>query len=133
MSGRERLPGAWAEKREHDLLAIRSLMAGAIVPWDIVAFHAQQGAEKYLKGFLILHGKPLPRIHDLERLLQLCVVVDPSLSPLASSCRRLTQLGFVSRYPDHPDEPTEEDAREAIRLTTEICDAIRSRMQSSSS
>jgi HEPN domain-containing protein len=125
MSGREKDPGAWVEKAEHDLLAIRSLVAGSSVPWDIVTFHAQQGAEKYLKGFLVLHEKVVPKVHDLERLLQLCVAIDPSLSSHAADCRRLTQLGFVSRYPDSPDDPSESDAREAMRLADGICDAVR--------
>lgn len=125
MSGRETDPRAWAEKAEHDLLAVRSLAAGASVPWDIVVFHAQQGAEKYLKGFLVLHEKVVPKIHDLERLVQLCGDIAPLLLPLKSDCRRLTQLGFVSRYPDSPGEPSEDDAREAMRLADQICSAVR--------
>lgn len=131
MSGRERDPAAWVLKAEHDLLAIRSLIAGAIVPWDMVAFHAQQGAEKYLKALLVLHEQVVPKVHDLERLLQLCVATDPSLSQCVTDCRRLTQLGFVSRYPDNPDEPSERDAREAIRLAERICDAVRPLLGSS--
>ncbi len=125
MSGRETDPRAWVEKAEHDLLAVRSIVAGPSVPWDIVVFHAQQGAEKYLKGFLVLHEKVVPKIHDLERLVKLCAAIAPSLMPLQSDCRRLTQLGFVSRYPDTPDEPTEADAHEAMRLAVYICDAVR--------
>jgi HEPN domain-containing protein len=125
MTGREKDPRAWVLKAEHDLLAIRSLVAGSSVPWDIVVFHAQQGAEKYLKAFLVLHEKVVPKIHDLERLLQLCTAIDPSLSVHAADCRRLTQLGFVSRYPDSPDEPSETDARAAMQLADRICDAAR--------
>ena len=129
MSGRKRDRRAWIEKAEHDLLAVRHLIGAPDVPWDIVVFHAQQGAEKYLKGFLVLHEKVVPKIHDLERLLQLSAAIDPSLSVHAADCRRLTQLGFLSRYPDTPDEPSESDAREAIQLADRICAAVRPLMQ----
>jgi len=33
---------AWVRKAEHDLVAIRSIMAGEEVPWDVVCFHAQR-------------------------------------------------------------------------------------------
>lgn len=88
-------------------------------------FHCQQAAEKYLKALLVLHDHDVPKIHDLERLLQLCSAFQPSLASLAADCRRLTQLGFVSRYPDTPGEPSEIDAREAMQLADRICDAIR--------
>ncbi len=130
MSGREREPSAWVEKAEHDLTAVRTLAAAATdVPWDVVVFHCQQAAEKYLKALLVAHDHDVPRIHDLERLLQLCSAFRPSLASLAGDCRRLTQLGFVSRYPDTPGEPSETDAREAMQLANRICEAIRPAMR----
>ena len=53
MSTRASQPEAWFEKAEHDLLTIENNLAGSRIPWDMVAFHAQQAAEKYLKGFLV--------------------------------------------------------------------------------
>src|ERR1022692_3820879 len=106
MGGRERSAQSWAEKAEHDLTACRTLNASSDAPWDIVVFHAQQAAEKYLKALLVHHDKIVPKIHDLERLLDLCSQLDASLPTLSTECRRLTQLGFASRYPDSPHEPS---------------------------
>src|SRR5687767_11827175 len=125
MSGGDRRPSAWVQKAEHDLTAVRVLAAASTdVPWDIVVFHCQQAAEKYLKALLVAHDHDVPKIHDLERLLQLCAAFQPSLSSLTADCRRLTQLGFVSRYPDTPGEPSESEAREAMRLANSVCGAI---------
>ena len=50
MTSRASQPEAWFDKADHDLLAVDQLTAAPTVLWDIVAYHAQQGAEKYLKA-----------------------------------------------------------------------------------
>ena len=126
MSNRASQPEAWFEKAEHDLLSITNNIAAATTPWDAVCFHAQQAAEKYLKGLIVFRGGIPPKIHDLVSLLALCTPTDPPLEPLQEDCRTLSRLGWISRYPDTP-EPDESEARRAIELCTRICDAIRDR------
>src|SRR5947209_9560996 len=91
---------AWLEKGDHDLLAVDTLVAHPPVLWDIVTFHAQQAAEKYVKGFLRRHNSRPPKIHDLARLLDLCLAHDDTLADLRSDCIELTDAGYQSRYPD---------------------------------
>lgn len=131
MSVSEPLYSVWFEKAEHDFVAIRKLMVGEDVPWDIVAFHAQQGAEKYLKGFLRLHDARPPKIHDLSRLLDLCLAHDESLASLRSGCIELTDAGYQSRYPDTSDDPSEDIARGAVEIAQAIAHAIRERLPKS--
>jgi HEPN domain-containing protein len=122
---------AWFEKAEHDFVIIRKAMVGDGVPWDMVTFHAQQAAEKYLKGFLRFHDTRPPKIHDLSRLLDLCLAHDESLAALRSGCIELTDAGYQSRYPDISDEPGEEIATHAIEIARRISDAIRERVPKS--
>lgn len=62
----------WVRKAEHDLEAVRRLLAVEQgCPIDVACFHCQQAAEKYLKALLTLEGIPAPRTHDLEQLLVL--------------------------------------------------------------
>ena len=42
-------------------------------PYRLIAYHAQQCAEKYLKAYLVFHGIDFPYTHNLSRLLELCV------------------------------------------------------------
>lgn len=128
MSGRNEKYTAWFEKAEHDLLSIENNLAGSQIPWDVVAFHAQQAGEKYLKGFLVLHGTRPPKIHDLSRLLDLCLAHDRALAERRSDCIELTDAGYQSRYPDMPDEPGEVDARAAVGMAHRIRDAILQRV-----
>ncbi len=69
MSARKTNYAAWIEKAEHDLLSIRNNLAADQVPWDVVCFHAQQAAEKLLKGFLVHGGRSARKTHDLVSFL----------------------------------------------------------------
>lgn len=131
MSASDPLHTAWFEKAEHDLVAITKLMVGDDVPWDAVTFHAQQAAEKYRKGFLRFHDTRPPKIHDLSRLLDLCLAHDESLASLRLGCIELTDAGYQSRYPDTSDEPGEAIATHAIEVARRISGAIRERVPKS--
>jgi HEPN domain-containing protein len=69
---------SWLHKADHDLLNINNNLAASQIPWDTICFHAQQIAEKVLKGFLVYHGRDLVKTHDLIALLAPCVTLDPT-------------------------------------------------------
>lgn len=128
MSNAESVYLAWFRKAEHDLLSIANNLASAEIPWDKVTFDAQQAAEKYLKGFLVHHGHPPPKSHDLIELLELCGKFGIDPAPLKRDCERLSQLGYASRYPDTPVEPTESDARAAAETARRVRSTILERV-----
>ena len=131
MSTRASLPESWFEKAEHDRIAIRAVVAADPPLWDIATFHAQQAAEKYLKGFIVARGGDPPRIHDLSALLTLCCEYDSTLTGLEEGCGILTSLGWVSRYPDSPGDPSEAEGKRAVELADLICLAVRERVPKS--
>lgn len=79
-----------------------------------VAFLAQQIAEKYLKGFLILNGINIQKIHELPKLLDECVKFNSELEKLRDACELLTGFYTEVRYP--PDIPnyTKDEILEAF-------------------
>jgi HEPN domain-containing protein len=48
---------------------------------DIV-FHAQQTAEKTMKGFLTWHGRVYRRTHNLIKIEEACAAIDQTREPL---------------------------------------------------
>jgi HEPN domain-containing protein len=64
------LARGWLLKAESDLHTAR-LMVESDGPYDTACFHAQQAAEKYLKGLLALHQQAFPRTHNVEELQHL--------------------------------------------------------------
>jgi len=90
----------WIEKAETDHESARVLILHRRRPVpDAVCFHCQQCAEKYLKAFLVHHGSPPPRTHDLKNLLLLCLPYDGSLVRLATPLDRLNLYSVDMRYP----------------------------------
>src|SRR5690606_5263203 len=64
---------AWWEKGDADLRSARILLEADPPLTDVVCFHSQQAAEKYLKSFLVYHDVEPPYTHSLTTLLSLCV------------------------------------------------------------
>ena len=98
-----RLVGDWIGKADLDLETVGRLVAEERFR-DIVAFHAQQATEKYLKALLTRHQVEFPKTHVIRRLLILLQPVDPGLAEnldeanwLAPSARRFATLGIVRK------------------------------------
>lgn len=72
MSNQIDLTRGWFRKAESDLHTCR-LLIKSDGPYDTACFHAQQAAEKYLKGLLAFHVVQIPRTYNLEELELLCV------------------------------------------------------------
>ena len=108
-------PLAWAVRAEEDFALARSalrrkqpLAAGA-------CFHAQQSAEKYMKALLISTKADFPKTHDLLLLNNLCSTNGILLEIDPRHLNTLTDYAVRARYPGN--DPTAEDAKEAIELT----------------
>jgi HEPN domain-containing protein len=80
---------------------------------DIICFHAQQSAEKYLKGYLVFLDLDFPKTHALEDLILLASSKDPPCKDLFTIASELSPYAVDIRYPDS-SSPSPEDAREAV-------------------
>ena len=95
----------WLRKADGDLRAAERL-ADAPEDYDVVAFHCQQAAEKYLKARLAVTGEDPPRTHDLLRLVFLLQTVETFSASETDMAKLLTPFGVAIRYPgDEEDEP----------------------------
>ena len=115
---------AWLAKADMDLrAAVHELTATPPFTADAV-FHAQQAAEKAMKGFLVWHDVPFRKTHDLAEIGHQCVGIDPSVEALLMRAAALTQYAWKFRYPGEPEEPAREEAETSIALAREVYDAI---------
>jgi len=111
----------WIKKAENDLIhAENSIMITPKPPLDTVCFHAQQCAEKYLKASLVFHNIEFEKIHDLGELISLSAKVDKTFLEIIDAGERLTDYAVEIRYPIFLEEPTKEEAKEAIKLAIKI-------------
>ena len=103
----------WINKAEADYQSAVALHRRRKAPLpDIVCYHCQQCAEKYLKAYLIAQGNTPPRIHDLEELLNLCVLYDATLTTRLPLVQVLNPYAVLIRYPGMT--ATVAEAKEAV-------------------
>lgn len=106
---------AWLVKAAHDLEVGERALAEPPMA-DAACFHAQQAAEKTLKAVLVVREIDAPRTHLVGVLLEQCGQVDERLEALRPQLEWLTAFAVEARYPDVEEEPTIEQAREALSV-----------------
>ncbi len=111
----------WVKKAEADWQAAKRL-AGLRVH-DVLCFHCQQAVEKYLKAVLAENALYIPKIHELDELLDLLPSSAASLKKYRRRLRTLTAYAAEYRYPGK--KATARKARSAAQWTAAIRDAVR--------
>ena len=95
--------------------------------YNLVCFLAQQCVEKYLKAWLQEANLRFPRTHDLNELLVLIVPTHPEWRKWHTDFNTFKPYAVDVRYGDyHADEA---DVEHAVRVCTEVRQAIRATLQ----
>jgi len=111
----------WAAKAENDLKIGKDEMLTENPATDAICFHMQQCAEKYLKAYLILHGKEIRRTHDIAEFIQLCSEIDEEFKELfRTGTVELTDYAVEVRYGEEIYFPTIEETKEAIGIAQKV-------------
>ncbi len=111
-------PLAWVQRAEEDLLLARSALRRKVPLIYGTTFHAQQCVEKYLKALLLSCRQAFPRTHDLVALYDLCMQNSISVPVDPDKLERLAAYAVQVRYPG--EEPTLDEAREAVQIAQEV-------------
>lgn len=98
-SSMKRETAKWVRKAEHDWKAAHKLANEDLPLRDIVCFHCQQAAEKYLKAILQETGLVVPRTHDLQDAIDFLLPGDKTLRNRSarSTCRQASRLDSAFR------------------------------------
>lgn len=107
---------AKAEADYRGALALKRLRRDPVP--ELVCFHAQQCAEKYLKALLQSHGSAPPRTHDLDELTARLTPTTSHVMRLAGDSASLTEYGVDVRYPGQSATPDE--AKHAVAAMRRI-------------
>ncbi len=103
----------WFARGDDDLALVELIREKGTGSPNLACFHAQQAAEKYLKGFLAYHELHVRKVHDVETLVGDCAKINPSFLDLQDDARFLNQFYIESRYPDDFVAFTPEDSEKA--------------------
>ena len=109
----------WVDKAEADYAAALLLRKSRKKhSRDIVCFHLQQCVEKYLKARMEEAGVSIHKTHDLEKLLDALLPIEPLWTTLRPALAAITDYAVEVRYPGRMVTPAE--ARTLLRDATHI-------------
>jgi HEPN domain-containing protein len=83
---------------------------------EILAFHAQQAAEKSLKALLVQRQVEFPRQHVIAPLLKLCQEAGYEGVESLTDAVILTRYAVATRYPGEAESVSRQEARQAFNL-----------------
>lgn len=118
----------WFEIAKLDFESAKYLQSMQPVPLEIICYHCQQTAEKYLKGFLAYHGQEVTKTHDLVLLNKLCQEIDTDFEKIVEDALLLTDYGVNIRYP-YPLELNEEDMQLALKNAENIKEFVEGKVE----
>lgn len=108
----------WLVVAEDDLKGARGFLSLQL--YRKVGYECQQAAEKALKGYLSLKRKPIIKVHDLVKLLELCMLFDTSFGKLIHEAESLNPFSTKFRYPCEYDLPDNAEAEELVKYAEKI-------------
>jgi HEPN domain-containing protein len=117
------LVAEWIKKADLDFKTAARLSADGEFR-DVVGFHAQQAAEKYLKALLTRRQIEFPKTHVIKRLLILLEPVDPTIAEALADANWLSPFGAEIRYPGDLIETLPGDEVRAGQLARKVRDAV---------
>lgn len=119
----EPAPGStqdWLRHARSDLTVARRVESDPDVLPSQVVFHAQQAAEKALKGALIHVGTAFPLTHDLSELVKRWTASGRVWPEELAGVGTLNPFAVESRYPGYIHELTCEEVSAAIALAAKV-------------
>lgn len=114
MSAHKEQAGELLMAGERDLQALRLLNQTGQAPHEIIGFHAQQAAEKFIKALLVFNGIFFERTHDLVLLYRLAEHRGVVIAADVEKLRALTCYAVQFRY----------ESCQVSLLTSQECEAI---------
>lgn len=119
----------WMDYADEDLrLAEYALQMESGCPCRLIAYHAQQCAEKYFKAFLVYHRRDFPYTHNISTLLELCRQHADWMDSLEPA-EILTAYAITSRYPGDDEGVSFPEARQAVETAESVKSALRTLLE----
>jgi len=112
-------PADWLRHARSDLRLAQARQAGEEVLYESLCFHAQQAAEKALKGVLVFAGVEVLRTHNIAVLVELLPAAIPRI-PALQDAALLTDYAVSTRYPSESEAVTREELDQAAALAARI-------------
>ena len=113
-------PEDWLRHAKSDLAVAQSIENNSDVLPNQTAFHAQQVAEKAIKGAMIHAGIAFPLTHDLQDLIKRWTSSGRAWPAALINVKTLTPYAVESRYPGYIHQVSRAEVRAAIEVAEQV-------------
>jgi len=115
----------WIKKADNDLDVAIFLFENGM-NMEIVAFHCQQATEKFLKAFLVSKEIKVPKTHDLDALLMMCVSEEEKFNEFDRlEISSMTDFAVDYRYPVFNPIPPNEEVENFLNISKNLRETIK--------
>jgi HEPN domain-containing protein len=128
MDKKKLLVSEWIIKAENDLGLAELAIANKPEYKDLICFHCQQSAEKYLKAYLIHLNINFKKSHSLNYLLDLIAGQETVPDSVYEVAEVLEDYSVEVRYPGNWNEINDDDIRGAYHSALKIKAFIKEKM-----
>jgi len=119
----------WVGVADDDLAVARHILElRPHCPFRMAAYHAQQCAEKYLKGYLVWRDIDFPHTHNIARLRKLCSEHADWVAELHDA-DELSPFAITARYPGESLVVTQADADLSVQIAERVRRAVRQALE----
>jgi HEPN domain-containing protein len=118
---------SWIKKADRDLEVSQREIKLPEPLTDIICFHAQQAAEKFMKAYHVFLDIEFQKTHDIEDLVIVAGKKDPSILKLKNPGAELSVFAVETRYPEFED-PSINDAKNAVEVAEKFKQFIKNKI-----
>lgn len=119
----------WISLANNDIRTARKALDDPDPITNTACLHTQQCAEKALKAVLASQGQHIGKMHDLEILLEKCLLKDPEFEVLRKDVSPLNPYSVTPRYVDDWREIPLEEAEEALANARKVFDFVKEKLE----
>lgn len=114
----------WLLHADEDLrLARHAFKLKSAIPYKLIAYHAQQCAEKCLKAYLVFENVDFPFTHNISALLEMCSPTADWVKDL-DDAKILSAYAITARYPGKY-KVTKKESVKAVEIAGLVQAAVR--------
>ena len=110
----------WIYEANNDLGLAEFVIENDGKYYDLVCFHCQQAAEKFLKAYIIYLNLYYKKIHNLKYLLNVIKKKREIPAKFFAKAEMLSAYAIDSRYPDHWHDPSLKETKKCIKAAKDF-------------
>jgi len=119
----------WVAMADDDLAFAKAALEDNLEYYMQICFYLHQATEKILKAYILANELEFEKIHDLNKLLRICVQKDEKFSKFVETVKLLNPFYIGTRYPDVVITIDKSQAENSLHLAEEIAAFVKQKLE----